>query len=66
MSLDDSNGVVRSVLIDLSQTATINAGLEMGGKVLGQLDNFTNLHNKQSGASSFCCSEISRYSFYFG
>lgn len=43
--LDDSNGVVRSVLIDLSQTATINAGLEMGGKVLGQLDNFTTLHN---------------------
>lgn len=51
--LDDSNGVVRSVLIDLSQTATINAGLEMGGKVLGQLDNFTNLHNNKVEQARF-------------
>ncbi|WP_420814309.1 N-acetylmuramoyl-L-alanine amidase [Legionella antarctica] len=43
--LDDTNGVVRSVLIDLSQTATINSGLQMGGRVLGQLGGFTNLHN---------------------
>jgi len=43
--LDDQNGVVRSVLIDLSQTATINAGLQMGGEVLKQLNGLTSLHS---------------------
>lgn len=43
--LDDQNGVVRSVLIDLSQTSTINSSLEMGRRVLGELNTFTNLHN---------------------
>ncbi|MBA2650219.1 MAG: N-acetylmuramoyl-L-alanine amidase [Legionella sp.] len=43
--LDDRNGVVRSVLIDLSQTATINAGLQMGKGVLNRLGTFTSLHN---------------------
>jgi N-acetylmuramoyl-L-alanine amidase len=45
VGLDDTNGVVRSVLIDLSQTATINASLQIGGRVLSQLNHFTNLHN---------------------
>lgn len=43
--LDDQNGIVRSVLIDLSQTATINSSLQMGGRVLSQLGQFTRLHN---------------------
>lgn len=51
--LDDINGVVRSVLIDLSQTATINSGLQMGGRVLGQLDSFTNLHNNKVEQARF-------------
>ena len=51
--LDDSNGVVRSVLIDLSQTATINSGLQMGSRVLGQLDSFTNLHNNKVEQARF-------------
>ncbi len=51
--LDDSNGVVRSVLIDLSQTATINASLEMGGQVLGQLNRFTRLHNHRVEQARF-------------
>lgn len=51
--LDDSNGVVRSVLIDLSQTATINSGLQMGKRVLNQLDNFTNLHNTKVEQAGF-------------
>lgn len=51
--LDDTNGVVRSVLIDLSQTATINAGLQMGGRVLGQLNSFTNLHNNKVEQARF-------------
>lgn len=51
--LDDNNGVVRSVLIDLSQTATISAGLEMGGRVLGQLNRFTRLHNHRVEQARF-------------
>ncbi len=51
--LDDRNGVVRSVLIDLSQTATINAGLQMGGRVLNQLDSFTRLHNNKVEQARF-------------
>ncbi|KTC64519.1 N-acetylmuramoyl-L-alanine amidase (plasmid) [Legionella adelaidensis] len=43
--LDDQNGIIRSVLIDLSQTATISAGLQMGSRVLQNLDSITNLHN---------------------
>ncbi len=51
--LDDRNGIVRSVLIDLSQTATINAGLQMGGRVLGQLGSFTTLHNMKVEQARF-------------
>lgn len=51
--LDDTNGVVRSVLIDLSQTATINSSLQMGGRVLRQLDNFTKLHNSKVEQARF-------------
>lgn len=51
--LDDNNGVVRSVLIDLSQTATINSSLEMGGRVLGQLNRFTRLHNHRVEQARF-------------
>lgn len=51
--LDDSNGVVRSVLIDLSQTATINSSLQMGKRVLNQLDSFTNLHNAKVEQAGF-------------
>ena len=51
--LDDQNGVVRSVLIDLSQTATINAGLKIGDGVLRQLDNFTRLHNNNVEQARF-------------
>lgn len=43
--LDDQNGMVRSVLIDLSQTATIQAGLKMGQHVLRHLGGITTLHN---------------------
>lgn len=51
--LDDTNGVVRSVLIDLSQTATINSSLQMGSRVLTQLDGFTNLHNNKVEQARF-------------
>ncbi|MFI4918333.1 MAG: N-acetylmuramoyl-L-alanine amidase [Legionellales bacterium] len=51
--LDDQNGVVRSVLIDLSQTATINSGLQMGKSVLNQLDALTTLHNTKVEQARF-------------
>jgi N-acetylmuramoyl-L-alanine amidase len=43
--LDDKNGVIRSVLLDLSQTATITAGLQLGAQVLQNMGNMTSLHN---------------------
>lgn len=51
--LDDRNGVVRSVLIDLSQTATISAGLQIGTRVLGQLGSFASLHNSRIEQARF-------------
>ncbi len=43
--LDDQNGVIRTVLLDLSQTATISASLKMGSQVLHHIDKITSLHN---------------------
>jgi N-acetylmuramoyl-L-alanine amidase len=51
--LHDKNGLVRTVLIDLSQTATIGASLHMGESVLGQLDHITNLHNNHVEQARF-------------
>jgi len=51
--LDDSNGLVRSVLIDLSQTATINAGLQLGTRTLKQLGVMTTLHNQRVEQARF-------------
>lgn len=45
-SLDDKNGVIRTVLLDLSQTATISASLKMGTQMLHHIDKITNLHNR--------------------
>ena len=43
--LDDQSGVIRTVLLDLSQTATINASVQMGTQVLRHMDKITTLHN---------------------
>lgn len=43
--LDDQNGVIRTVLLDLSQTATISASVKMGSQVLRHMDKITSLHN---------------------
>lgn len=51
--LDDRNGMVRSVLIDLSQTATINSSLQMGSGVLRQLGGFATLHNHKVEQARF-------------
>lgn len=44
--LHDQNGMIRTVLLDLSQTATISASVQMGTQVLRHLDKVTNLHNR--------------------
>jgi len=51
--LDDQNGMVRSVLIDLSQTATIQASLKMGQNVLNQMGQITSLHNRRVEQARF-------------
>lgn len=51
--LDDQNGVIRTVLIDLSQTATINASLQMGGEVLRRLNQITTLHSTRVEQARF-------------
>lgn len=51
--LDDQNGMVRSVLIDLSQTATIGSSLQMGSRVLKNLGKITGLHNHRVEQARF-------------
>lgn len=51
--LDDKNGVIRSVLLDLSQTATISASLQMGTEVLQALGRMTTLHNRRVEQARF-------------
>ncbi len=52
-SLDDKNGEIRTVLLDLSQTATISASLNMGKNVLNNLDDITVLHSKKVEQARF-------------
>lgn len=51
--LDDQSGLVRTVLIDLSQTATIGASVNMGERVLRNLDYITSLHNDKVEQARF-------------
>lgn len=43
--LDDQSGLIRTVLLDLSQTATISSSVQMGTRVLHHMDKVTSLHN---------------------
>ncbi len=45
VDLSDKNDMLRSVLIDLSQTATISASLRLGDSILAQMGLFTPLHH---------------------
>jgi N-acetylmuramoyl-L-alanine amidase len=51
--LGDASGVVRSVLVDLSQTATINASLKMGHAILPHLSRMTRLHSRKVEQAGF-------------
>lgn len=51
--LDDKNGLIRTVLLDLSQTATTSAGLKVGSRVLHSLNRMTTLHHNKVEQARF-------------
>ncbi len=53
VNLDGKGDVLRSVLIDLSQTATIGAGLQLGSDILSQLSHVAHLHHASVEQAAF-------------
>jgi N-acetylmuramoyl-L-alanine amidase len=53
ISLDDKDDMIRSVLLDLSQTATIQDSLELGSDVLSQISKVSRLNNKRVQQAGF-------------
>ena len=53
VSLDDKDGVLKSVLLDLSQTASIEASLDAGGRVLRYLKEVNQLHRHRVEQAGF-------------
>ncbi|MBA2656633.1 MAG: N-acetylmuramoyl-L-alanine amidase [Tatlockia sp.] len=51
--LDDQSGLVRTVLIDLSQTATVGSSLHLGERVLKNINGITRLHNNRVEQARF-------------
>lgn len=52
-AMSDKSSVLRSVLIDLAQTATIGASLEIGNAILNQLEYFSHLHSSRVEQAAF-------------
>ena len=53
ISLDDKDDLIASVLLDLSQTATIQDSLELGSVVLKQMGKVAKLNNEQVQQAGF-------------
>ena len=53
VSLDDKDDLLRSVLLDLSQNATIAASLDVGGSVLKELGGVGKVHKKRVEQAGF-------------
>ncbi|MCG6888555.1 MAG: N-acetylmuramoyl-L-alanine amidase [Gammaproteobacteria bacterium] len=53
ISLDDKDDLIASVLLDLSQTATIQDSLELGTDVLSQISKVSKLNNKTVQQAGF-------------
>lgn len=53
VSLDDKDDVLRSVLLDLSQTGTIKESLDVGGRVLERMGKLGKLHKSQVEQAGF-------------
>ncbi len=52
-SLSDNDPILRSVLVDLAQTATIQDSIRLGSKVLDALDTISSLHYKHVERAPF-------------
>ncbi|MFT5134290.1 MAG: N-acetylmuramoyl-L-alanine amidase [Gammaproteobacteria bacterium] len=53
VSLDDKEDVLVSVLLDLSQTASLEASIDVADRVLGGLKKVGEVHNKHVEAAAF-------------
>ena len=53
VSLADKGNILRSVLIDLSQTATIGSSIQLGQQLLQNLSRVTRLHHKSVEQAAF-------------
>jgi N-acetylmuramoyl-L-alanine amidase len=53
VSLDDKDDLLASVLLDLSQTATLSASAEVGTRVLGELKRVGKTHKKRVERAGF-------------
>ncbi len=53
VSLEDKDKVLRSVLVDLSMTATVASSLDVGKSVLSQMGSIARLHKKQVEQAGF-------------
>jgi len=53
VSLSDKSDMLRSVLIDLSQTATISSSMQLGSNLIQQLGQIGNLHYKNVEQAPF-------------
>ncbi len=53
ISLEDKDDLLASVLLDLSQTASLEASLEVGNSVLGGLKRIGPVHKKQVESAAF-------------
>lgn len=53
VSLDDKNGVLASVLLDLSQGAAMSASMDAASRVLKQLDGLGNTHHSSVQQAGF-------------
>ena len=53
VNLDDKSYTLRSVLLDLSQTATISSSIHLGSDVLRELKHYTILHHSKVEQAAF-------------
>lgn len=53
VSLNDKDKTLASVLLDLSMTASMNASLGVGSRILGQMGNITKLHKPNVEQAAF-------------
>ena len=53
VSIDDKDDLLASVLVDLQQTATLNASAEVGGQVLGSLGRVGRRHKRRIEQAGF-------------